>query len=29
MPDQDDFSLSEWHETIRSGERVLIPPGAA
>ena len=24
MPDKGDFSLSEWHETIRSGERVLI-----
>jgi RimJ/RimL family protein N-acetyltransferase len=24
MPDQGDFGLSEWRETIRSGERVLI-----
>jgi len=24
MPDKGDFSLSEWHETIRCGERVLI-----
>ena len=24
MPDQGDFSLSEWRETLRSGERVLI-----
>lgn len=24
MPDQGDLGLSEWHETIRGGERVLI-----
>jgi len=24
MPDKSDFGLSEWHETIRGGERVLI-----
>ncbi len=24
MPDQGDFGLSEWHDTLRSGERVLI-----
>ena len=24
MPDKSDFGLSEWHEAIRSGERVLI-----
>ena len=26
MPDKSDFGVSEFHETIRDGERVLIRP---